>query len=57
MTDTTQERIPLSELRTPEQEMVEEGAGVPAAAELSLEQHHDIEDLIDAIGHQDPAAD
>ncbi|MEZ5279191.1 MAG: winged helix-turn-helix domain-containing protein [Acidimicrobiales bacterium] len=22
-----------------------------------LEQHHDIEDLIDAIGHQDPAAD
>ncbi|NOX30131.1 MAG: cytochrome P450, partial [Actinobacteria bacterium] len=38
MSDTTAKTIPLSELRTPEQEQAEFGAEVPAADELDLHE-------------------
>jgi cytochrome P450 len=38
MSDTTAETVPLSELRTPEQEQAEHGASVPAADELAIHE-------------------
>ncbi len=38
MTDTTTDTVPLSELRTPEQEQAEHGATVPAAHELTIDE-------------------
>lgn len=38
MSDTTAETVPLSELRTPEQEQAEHGASVPAAEELAIHE-------------------
>ena len=38
MSDTTTDTVPLSELRTPEQEQAEHGATVPAAHELTIDE-------------------
>jgi cytochrome P450 len=50
MGDTTAETVPLSELRTPEQEQAEHGASVPAAEELAI---HEINPLNAYLFHED----